>query len=267
MNTIPGLPANLDSYGSPELPKVARQSQILPNVLLQSALFGMVQRGRRKYLQREKIASFNNICVYFTGAELDQGDLDVFIHAVHLASHSTHPYGVEFTVRGFLKELGKQPGKSGQDWLFTSIRRLSACLVEIHCGNKNTVSNMIGGIYGGSLIYDFYHDPEKNKFFLRVNSNLGSMFHLGWAKIAWQKRLQTNTSLAKWLHGLYSSMTQYPLKIDTICLLSRSSCKDTYKFRFLLKKALNELVTIGVLKSWEIAEKDKVHVIPAPDES
>jgi hypothetical protein len=93
------------------------------------------------------------------------------------------------------------------------------------------------------------------------------MFHLGWAKIAWQKRLQTNTSLAKWLHGLYSSMPPFPLKIETICLLSRSSCQDIYKFRYLLKKALNELVVIGVLKSWNIAEENKVHVIPSPDDS
>ncbi|MDR3631452.1 MAG: hypothetical protein P4L42_14070 [Desulfocapsaceae bacterium] len=264
MEKIPCLPTNPDSYDSPKLPKAAKTSQILPNVLLQSALFGMVQRGRRKYHERHKIASFNNVCIYFTGAELDQGDLDVFIHAVHLASRSTNPFGVEFTVRGFLRELGKKPGKSGQDWLFNSIRRLSACLVEIHCGNQHTVLSMMGGIYGGPLIFDFFHYPEKNKFFLRVNSNLGSMFDYGWAKISWQKRLQANTSLAKWLHGLYSSMIPYPLKIETIYQLSRSSCKDTYKFRFLLKNALNELVAIGVFKSWEIAEEGKVHVIPSP---
>ena len=86
MEKIPELPIALKPYDAPKLPEIARQYHVAPNTLLQSALFGMVQRGRRKYLEKKKIVSFRNIIVFFTGGELDQGDLDVFLHAVHLAA-------------------------------------------------------------------------------------------------------------------------------------------------------------------------------------
>jgi hypothetical protein len=95
-----------------------------------------------------------------------------------------------------------------------------------------------------------------------VNADLGSLLDLGWASLEWKQRLRLNTSLAKWLHGLYSSADLYPLKTQTICLLSRSSCKELYKFRQQLKKALNELVAIQAIGSWNIDDDDKVHILP-----
>ena len=266
MEKIPELPVALDPYNLPILPDIAQQCHIAPNTFLQSAMFGMVQRGRRKYIEKKKIVSFHNVEVFFTGGELDQGDLDVILHSVHLAaqqSKQNRPNGlVEFSVRGFLKELGKKPGKSGQDWLFNSIRRLCACLVEVRYGEnvRQAVLSRLR-IYGGPLIYDFYHDPMKNRFFLRVNADLGSLLELGWASLEWQQRLRLNTSLAKWLHGLYSSANLYPIKTGTICHLSRSGCKELYKFRQQLKKALNELVAIKAIGAWKIDDEDKVHVV------
>jgi hypothetical protein len=267
---IPELPITLKPYDAPKLPEIARQYHVAPNTLLQSALFGMVQRGRRKYLEKKKIVSFRNIVVFFTGGELDQGDLDVFLHAVHLAARSrrSQPDGlVEFSVRGFLKELGKQPGKSGQDWLLNSIRRLSACLVEIHFGDdlRRTVLHRMGGIYGGSLIYDFYHDPENNRFFLRINADLGSLFNYGWTSLKWKQRLELKLGLSKWLQGLYSSTALYPMKVENLRALSRSRCSRLSDFRTKLKEALKELLAAGIIEAWEIDKEDKVHVVLQPE--
>lgn len=262
---IPELPSIVEPYGIPRLPEAAQKNHVAPNTFLQSAMFGMVQRGHRKYLEKRKIFSFRNVTIFFTGGALDQGDLDVILHAMHLAaqqSASKQVNGlVEFSVRGFLKALNKQPGKSGQDWLFNSIRRLCACLVEVRYGEnvrQPVLSKM--GIYGGPLIYDFYHDSVKNRFFLRVNADLGSLLDLGWTSMEWRKRLCLKNSLAKWLHGLYSSADLYPLKTETICQMSRSTCKELFKFRQQLKKALNDLVEIGAIGSWIIDDEDKVHV-------
>ena len=264
---IPELPSIVEPYGIPRLPEAAQKNHVAPNTFLQSAMFGMVQRGHRKYLEKRKILSFRNVTIFFTGGALDQGDLDVILHAMHLAAQQSAAKKanglVEFSVRGFLKALNKKPGKSGQDWLFNSIRRLCACLVEVRYGEnvrQPVLSKM--GIYGGPLIYDFYHDSVKNKFFLRVNADLGSLLDLGWTSMEWRKRLCLKNSLAKWLHGLYSSADLYPLKTATICHMSRSTCKELFKFRQQLKKALNELVEIGAIGSWTIDDEDKVHVFP-----
>ena len=264
---IPELPGILEPYNTPRLPDAAQKNHVAPNTFLQSAMFGMVQRGHRMYLEKHKIYSFRNVTIYFTGGSLDQGDLDVMLHAVHLAAQQAairKSSGlVEFSVRGFLKALNKKPGKSGQDWLFNSIRRLCACLVEVQYGD-NVPQPVLRKmrIYGGPLIYDFYHDSVKNRFFLRVNADLGSLLDLGWTSLEWRKRLCLRNNLAKWLHGLYSSTELYPLKTATICQMSRSTCKELYKFRQQLKKALNELIEIEAIGSWSIDAEDKVHVFP-----
>lgn len=261
---IPELPMDgeLTPYDMPTLPKGTHEKHLAPNTCLQSALFGMVRRGRRKYVEKQQIISFSGVAVYFTGGELDQGDLDVFLHAVHLAAQQAGRNSkeglVKFSVRGYLKELGKKPGKSGQEWLLNSIRRLSACLVEVHCGNARIPG--FGSIYGGSLIHDFYYDPLKKDFYLRVNSSLGSLFNLGWTSLKWQQRLELKTGLSKWLHGLYSSTDTYPMKVETLQILSRSKCGRLSDFRRKLRQSLDELLAIGTIQSWNIDNEDKVLV-------
>lgn len=261
---IPELPVagELKPYDMPTLPKSAQQKHLAPNTCLQSALFGMVRRGRRKYLEKRRIISFSGVTLYFTGGELDQGDLDVFLHAVHLAAQQAgkNPKEglVKFSVRGYLKALGKKPGKSGQEWLLNSIRRLSACLIEVHFGNSKMPG--FGSIYGGSLIYDFYYDPVKKDFYLRVNSGLESLFSMGWTPLRWQQRLKLKTGLSKWLHGLYCSTDTYPMKVETLRILSRSQCGRLSDFRKKLRQSLDELLAIGTIDSWRIDHEDKVLV-------
>lgn len=264
---IPELPVagELAPYDLPDLPECAHQKHLAPNTFLQTALFGMVRRGRRRYLEKKRIVSFHNMTVFFTGGELDQGDLDVFIHAVHLAAKQAENNSlnglVKFSVRGYLKELGKQPGKSGQDWLLNSIRRLCACLVEVHFGDSKMVAmRKYCNIYGGPLIYDFYFDPVKSQFYLRVNSSLGTLFNMGWTPLKWHQRLKLKTGLSKWLHGLYSSINAYPMKVATLRTLSRSKCKRLSDFRTKLRKSLNELIEVGAIDSWLIDDEDKVRV-------
>ena len=261
---IPELPAadELKPYDMAELPKGADKNHLAPNACLQTGLFGMVQRGRRKLIENKRIYSFRGVSIYFTGGELDQGDLDVFLHAVHLAAKQ-HATGqntksglVEFSARSYLKAIGRQPGTSGRKWLLNSIRRLSACLVEVHLESNQYGSN----VYGGSLIYDFYYDSKNKKFYLRINSSLGDLFRPGWTPLKWQQRLQLKTGLSKWLHGLYSSHEIYPMKVETLRVLSRSKCSRLSDFRAKLRGALGELVTAGAIESWEIDQEDKVHV-------
>ena len=261
---IPELPAadELKPYYMPTLPKGARQKHLAPNICLQSALFGMVRRGCRKYLEQRRIISFSGVTVYFTGGELDQGDLDVFLHAVHLAAQQAGKNSkeglVKFSIRGYLKALGKQPGKSGQEWLFNSIRRLCACLIEVHFNGAAIPS--LSSIYGGSLIYDFYYDPVGRFFYLRINCGLESLFRMGWTPLQWQQRLQLKTGLSKWLHGLYSSTDTYPMKVETLRMLSRSRCRRLADYRKKLRKSLDELRAIGTIDSWRIDAEDKVLV-------
>ena len=57
---IPELPSTVEPYGIPRLPEAAQKNHVAPNTFLQSAMFGMVQRGHRKYLEKRKIFCFYN---------------------------------------------------------------------------------------------------------------------------------------------------------------------------------------------------------------
>lgn len=262
---IPELPKaeKLKPYDMADLPKGSSKNHLAPNTCLQTGLFGMVQRGKRKLIEQKQIYSFQGVSIFFTGGELDQGDLDVFLHAIHLAAkqqaigNQDKSALVEFSARSYLKAIGRQPGTSGRKWLFKSIRRLSACLVEVHMANSKYGT----GIYGGSLIYDFYYDPENKKFYLRINSDLGDLFRLGWTPLKWKQRLQLKSGLSKWLHGLYSSTDVYPMKVETLQALSRSTCGRLSNFRALLRTALDELVKSKAIVSWQIDKEDKVHIV------
>lgn len=264
---IPELPVpeRLQNYDMAEFPKGASENYLSPNTCLQTGLFGMVQRGRRRLIEHKKIFSFQGVSIHFTGGEFDQGDLDVFLHAIHIAAkqqamgNQRKSALVEFSAHSFLKAIGRSPGKSGREWLLKSIRRLSACIVEVQMANHRYGNN----IYGGSLIYDYYYDSSKKKYYFRINNCLGEMFRMGWTPLQWQQRLQLRTGLAKWLHGLYSSMKLYPIKVKTLRALSRSRCGRLVDFRRKLKKALDELVETGTIVSWKIDDEDKVHVIRA----
>ena len=139
-----------------ELPVCAQGKHVAPNACFQSALFGMVARGRRKYLNGQRIVSFKGITISYTGEQLDQGDLDVFIYAIHLTAlekENRRPDGlVHFSVRGFLSAIGRKPGKSGQQWFLNSIRRLSASNIEIRFEEKNR-HLVTGGDHG----HDYHH--------------------------------------------------------------------------------------------------------------
>jgi len=259
---VPVLPAVLKPYDCVELPSSAQRNHVAPNACFQSALFGMVARGRRRYLNGRGVISFKGISISYTGEQLDQGDLDVFIHAIYLtakAENNRRPDGlVNFSVRGFLAAIGRKPGKSGQQWLLNSIRRLSATNVEIRFEDHRPFSSY--SVYGGSLINDYFYDPGNQKYYLRVNSCLSSLFDLGWTQLCWRQRLQLSSDLARWLHGLYSSIQAYPIKVSSLLLVSGSNCARLRKFRERLKYALDELVTIGAIHSWKIDSHDKVHV-------
>jgi len=250
-------------YDTVRLPSCAQGKHVSPNACFQSALFGMVIKGRRKYLNGQNIISFKGMSISYTGEQLNQGDLDVFIHAIHLTAQEKENRRadglVQFSVRAFLTGIGRKPGKSGQQWLLSSIRRLSASNIEIRSEGQAIAGDY--SIYGGSLINDYFYDPKEQKYYLRINSCLGSLFDCGWTQLCWQERLQLSGDLTKWLHGLYSSTKIYPIKVKSLLILSGSNCGRLCDFRRKLKKSLDELLKTGVLKSWKIDSEDKVHAI------
>ena len=247
----------------PRLPVWPENTRGVPNLCLRSALFRVIRRGKRTAVKGEIISSIKGLDIRYTGWQLDQGDFDVLMQAFHLQNNHierTSDNYIRFQIKSFLSAIGRQPGKSGRDWLKDCFHRLTATALEInlYIPHRNTNEKYC---YVGSLVDEFYYNNREQTYFLKINPQLAVSFDAGWTQLQWQQRLQLKTNQAKWLHGFYSSHREpFPIKIITLKRLCGSECKRLVDFRRSVRKAMNELINVGAVQIWTIDASDKLHV-------
>jgi len=176
----------------------------VPNSVLRSALFGAFGRGKRKYLNREPMASIEGNSIFYTGMRLDQSDLDVWEGIIHLSRNNNLGTPIYFTVRGLLRLIGRggpsgeSIGKSDRDWLKGVISRLKAATIEIQQGPY---------AYGGSLIDEYFRDDDRGCYVVTLNPRMKVLFGRDtWTSVDWTIRSALRGHpVAQWLHGFYSS--------------------------------------------------------------
>ena len=252
----PDPPKSVEVVQLPFWPEPARG---VPNASLRGALFAAIQGKDRQYIEREKLDAPQGLEILFTGAQLNQSDLDVWEQCLHIARSHALGNRCEFTEYGFLKAIGRATGKSQKEQLRRNFARLLACGVEI---THNRIT------YGGSLI-EYYRDENTGRYVLEINPKLIALFNAAWTAIDWEQRKALgNRPLAKWLHGwLASHADPYPVKIESLKKWSGSKNPDVYSFKRQLKKALNDLQAVGAINSWHIDEADLVHINKTPSNS
>lgn len=225
-----------------QLPQWPDHLRGVPWVALRTALFAPVRRGARRALQREKLEAIADWKITYTGFQLDQADLDVYEHVLHLARRIPLGNVVEFKTRELLKELNRSAGKSDREWLLKSLDRLQACAIEFRLGDV---------AYTGSLIQEQGRVEEGKtggRHFVRLNPKISSLYDHGFSVLSWEARKQLGSNqLAKWLHGFVVTL-QRPLtyKIDKLMALSNSHYSRPRDFRNALEDAAALLVPLGV---------------------
>ena len=232
-----------------------------PNAALRSALFAAIQgKGRRYMLREQLIATQDGITIRYTGAQLDQADLDVWEQVLHQARTQALGTQCQFTEKGFLKALGRAAGKSDRTWLRSVISRLTATAVEISDGRRT---------YGGNLM-DFYREEATGRTVLGINPKLAPFFGRSqWTQLDWAQRQQLRGKpLALWLHGFYAShAAPHALTVAYLHKLSGSQTKQLKHFKQNLVQALRDLQAAGAIKAFKIRD-DLVHVqtVPRPSQ-
>ena len=244
-----------------QLPLWPEAKRGAPNAVLRGALFAAIQgKTRHRGLSEQLIATQDGVTIQYTGAQLDQADLDVWEQALPLVR--TQALGTEchFTEKGFLKALGRSTGKSDRVWLRAAISRLTTATVEISNGRLT---------YGGSLV-SFSRDEDTGHTVLEINPKLARFFSpTRWTQIDWEQRQQLHGKpLALWLHGFYASHAKpYPLTVAYLHKLSGSQTKRLRRFKESLAQALRDLEAVGAIQAFEIRD-DLVHVqtVPSPSQ-
>lgn len=231
-NNLPGWPE--DKYGAPV-------------AFLRSALFRPLERGSRKWLDNQEIASWPNLTIKYKGEALDQADLDVWLEALRTAQIQGS-FSVTVSVNGLLKSLNRSVGGSNKDWLHRSIERMMEGTVKVWFGNRHQ--------YGGHLINSFTRDTETGRYLLRLDPDLSRLFLPSATWIDRKDRIRLGRKqLAKALHAFISShraSAKDPLVISSQKLhkLFGSGYKHAYAFRRDLRQTLNHLQELGCIHQW-----------------
>lgn len=231
-----------------------------PNAFLRSALFGPISRGPRKqYKELTEMSSYGDLKILYKGEQLDQGDLDVWFQAIELHRPEQLGQSVTFTIRGFLKQLGRRPGGSGNAWLKRSIQRMYDASILIETKNWAIESR---------LIYQQALKKHHDTFSLRLNPDWARPFLANdYTRLHWETRQNLPAAnYAQWLHGFLSThdfSSQKPLKIGInklkpIC--GGAAISNQRKFRQKLRAGLDELKDVGFISAWDLDKRDIVTI-------
>lgn len=228
-----------------QLPLWPEPKRGAPNSFIRSALFAAIQSKDRQFIKEAVLASQDGITVKFTGEQLNQADLDVWETIVHLARE--HPLGTycSFTAHGILKALGLPTGNSQHKQLHSTILRLTACAVEVTHEGKT---------YFGPLIMSGAKDELTRHYGVELNKGIIRLFGDNqWTALDWQQRQALRGQpLAQALHAFYSSHREpFAVKLATLQAYTGSRNKQMASFKRQVRAALDDLVSVGFLASYE----------------
>ncbi|EPM53364.1 hypothetical protein A264_27792 [Pseudomonas syringae pv. actinidiae ICMP 19071] len=222
---------------SPVLPSPGDDRRAMANAILRSSLFGVVEKGKRKYEKKVHKITIQGLSLSVTGEQLDQSDLDVFLECLHRHQGQTLGTKVRFTAGSFLRTINRDVGKANYLWLNDVLARLSLYGIELGDGQR---------FYLGTLLNEMYRDESSKEYVIAVNPKFSVFFADGlWTGLDTKERQSLKgKALALWLHGFYSTHEKpFPYKVETLKGMC-GSVTVTKEFRRTLKKAMVDVSTI-----------------------
>jgi hypothetical protein len=238
-----------------------------PNEALRCALFTPRNKNQKREIMKDhEIASYGSNKVFYTGEELRQDDLDVWLQILHLARGKQLGETIYFDHNEIKKALGWGWGKERSERLKTILKRLKATAVEFH-------SARLGAGVVISMIRKFdFSDLEDGKrkhadWSIELEPEIALLFGGGVysTRIEWEQRLALKGPLAKWLHGFYSThKAPHDLTSETILHAAGTKTADKFRGRQMIKDALGELKGVGFLTEFSMSDKGTFSVTRAP---
>lgn len=204
--------------------------RICPYVFLRSAVFGIAEKGKRKYFDDALLASTSEFTARFTGLQLDQTDLDVWLELVHLLRYLPVGSTVTTSHLDLLTMLGKADSGQNRQALQRQITRLQEATVNVCKASGSYVGGLISTVACGKTL-TIRLDPRIVELF--AGKRFTRMQHAVRGEL---------TPLGKWLYGYFSTHIQPPpIRVDEIKRLCGSNATDLNAFRYSLQSTLKQL--------------------------
>lgn len=257
--------ASLVSAESVQLKLWPEDRRGAPNALLRSALFSAGKpTNKRKIFKQHTLAVLGPFSINYTGPQLYQPELDVWLELVHRCRLRPLGTETEFPVRAFLKSLGRATGKSDYIALVGTFRLLATTLIEV---NARDEKGRVRG-YMGHLVDSLEHNEATGRWRATLNPKIASLFAPNehtWLHVGARQALG-RSFLAKWLHGYFSThRVPLPISAERLQNLSGSSKAQRLRdFRRALRRALDEVASVeraeGRVFEWRLDDDDQVCV-------
>jgi len=239
----------------------------VPNVIARSALFsaGKPTRVRKSYRDHELPAAIGTTSVFYTGQQLYQHELDVWLEVVHRCRLRPAGTDTDFHVHGFLKSLRRATGNKDHRQLHATLGLLHATSIKVVC-ERDERGRTVG--YRGHLIDKFRFNDQLLRWEVGIHPDIAELFapkEHTWLHIDARLELGKNY-LAKWCHGYFSSHRKpYPVGVSRLRELSGSATSRLRRFREALSDALHEVSRVEKRHKrrfeWSIDGGDLVHVV------
>lgn len=231
-----------------QLPSWADSKRGAPNSFLRSALFAAIQSKDRSkvFVTKKIIFSQKNLRICYTGQQLNQEDMTVWLTLVDLCQPNQQGFTCMATAYAILKRMGLADGGKQRQVLQETLLRLTGGVVEVKAERK---------LYGSSLVDSFEIDEATGQFKVLLNKNMVWLFgEHDWTALDWQQRQKLRGKpLALKLHEYYSSHAQpHPVSVDFLRGIAGGTNPHKGSFKRQLGPALTALVAVNFLSSWQI---------------
>jgi len=207
---------------NPNYPVENERSSTLPNLFLRSALFGISRKG--KMVENKLLIAQGGHKIYYTGFELNQSDLDIWIILKKKCLLSEmQPALLKAT--DILNELGLSDGSSDKKWLKKKINRIADAKITLSFNDDRD------GLKLELLVKLAWHN---NTFRVELDDNLSKLFN-DYTYIDILTRRKLKKDLTKWMYSyLRTNQKVFPTHIETYQKMCGSvSCLKIFKQNFL----------------------------------
>ena len=238
-----------------------------PNVVLRSALFtaGKPTKVRKLFRERALPAAIGTHAIAYTGAQLYQHELDVWLEIVHRCRQQPAGVHTSFHVHGFLRTLRRSVGNKDHKQLHGTLDLLHATSIHVVL-RRDERGRAVG--YRGHLIEESRYNDATHQWEVGVHGEIAELFApTSHTWLHFDARLDLGKNyLAKWCHGYFSSHRKpFPISVQRLRELSGSDTARPRRFREALRAALHQIQSVERTYrrhfKWRIDDDDLVHVI------
>lgn len=232
--------------GTLVLPRVPGDRRAMGNLVLRTPLFrpGRAGSAGRVGYSLTVIYASGGIELLFTGTELRQDDLDVWLELLHDARDDLAALR-RFRVSGLLAALGRSRSAASRHALLASLARLAGASFAVK-QNAKVISLSV------RLIKNFRFDGVLCS--VELDENAAQLFgEHEWSSVQLPERRGLKSTLAQWLHGFFSTHARpFPLRLAYIRQQSGSAIRSDKKFKQEVRAALEELKAVNFLDDFRI---------------